>query len=233
MESTYLNTKQSVGNTLSVLKHGNAREVYSLPGVLVIGRYEDMDYQLTACLTIGNFRLVVFRNKGTPRKINMIPYSLGGDIVEEIYDDYVEKNMKIKSLLNRSILAALFLGGYVIVLTNTYEVEPDPLTLFFPSNKLDYFLTVECVHDSLIPRYELDKLVMIGYLLQKGEIEYLMKYCSREKHVCSIESDQCVSFNTWRCRQLVVCNKGSVPLEKTIKVTIDNNPLRHVVIVDD
>lgn len=218
---------------LFILEQENVREIYSFPGVLVIGRYEDMDYQLIACLAIGNFRLVVFRNKGTSRKINMIPFSLGGDIIEEIYDDYVRKNMKIKSLLNRSILATLFLGGYVIALSDAHEIEPDPLTLFFPSNKLDYFLTIERVHDSLVPKYELDKLVMIGYLLQKGEIKYLIRYCSREKRVCGIESDQCVSFNVWRQRQLVVCNKGNVPLEKTIRITIDNNPLRHIIIIDD
>ncbi|WFO75297.1 hypothetical protein J4526_09590 [Desulfurococcaceae archaeon MEX13E-LK6-19] len=208
------------------------KQTYSIPSIVIIGESRERIYDAIAGFTVYPYRMVLITtSNGRVNKINNIPFTLGGDIVEEIFSKCILKNEKPSSLLEEAIYHMLFTGGFLISIYHKNLAYSKPLSLFLPSKNLAYYLIIDEKHDNDLPTYRLEDMILLGYLLQEGRIDPLIDFC-RQTKICNVQ-DKEVFINVWRRSILGVCSKESHSIEekyRAIRIYPDNNPLRHIIV---
>lgn len=216
-------------------------EVYSCPGVYIIGYYVHNGVTGYASFPVLEYRAAVVHNSSGYRRWCRVPEVFGGRLVEQLCHEIacrctgkgrVERVIQGNSLAD-IILLNWFYGGYIVSITANNRFELLDLEIASPSIRLAVIERRDYVEPTKLEGFE---WIILGYILREGDWSMLTSFCKRNNLV--YDRGYCI-INGWRNTSLILYRENG--LEKALetidhkeiyRINIDNNGLRHTIRIE-
>ncbi len=208
-------------------------EVYSCPGIVVIGKFEYRGLKGYFGFPILRYRYIIIKHQDSVKEIINIPQILGKDYVVKVCRNIasIESNV-VESDIEEFTRLLMYLGGYVVTIKDN---ALRPLSLFLMNTKMKYKLLKTRTEKNDIPSYELGEALITGLMFQEGSL----KYCSYiEKayggeNYCILPAWHGIYVAVYKDRlDLAKVSDIICGIDYAIDIKPENNPIRHVIKID-